>query len=161
MERKNKENTFEWDDDDFLLPIPTPLLDLTEGVDKHARINDDDIGFFSTRLLGILGAAPSRGGRTHPLLVLVLLLMRVRSGDPNTTDGKLTALRIGGRWRVWALAIPPIIVVVAVVVARGRRTRGGSRDGLFELLYLVGEECGTERAGHCDFVRGCGLEIYG
>jgi hypothetical protein len=58
---------------------------------------------------------------------------------------------------VWTLAIPPVVVVVAVVIARGRRTRRSGRDGLFELLNLMREECSTEGTGHCELVRGSAL----
>ena len=92
-ERRNRKRTFEWDNDDFLLAIPTPLLDLTERIDKHARINDDDIGLLGTRLLGVLGPTPLRCGRTLLLLVLVLL-MGLCGCDPDTADGKLASLRI-------------------------------------------------------------------
>ncbi len=64
-------------------------------------------------------------------------------GEPNTPDGELTTLRIGRRLWVWTLAIPPVVVVAAVVIARGRRTRRSGRDGLFELLNLMREECSS------------------
>jgi hypothetical protein len=92
-EKRKRKRTFERDNDDFFLTIPTPLLDLTESIDKHARINDDDIGLLGTRLLGVLGPTPLRWVRTLLLLVLVLL-MRFCGRDPDTTDGKLATLRI-------------------------------------------------------------------
>jgi hypothetical protein len=130
---QNRNRTFEGDDDNFLLAIPTPFLNLTKRIDKHARINDDDVGLFSTRFLGVLGPALPRRGRTLPLLVLVLvLLMGLCSGggDSDTTDGELPPLRIIRRLMMWALAITPVSTVVSVVVSRGS-------DGLFELLDLV------------------------
>ena len=132
---RNRKYTFEGDNDDFLLAIPTPFLDLTKGIDKHARINDDDVGLFSTRFLGVLGPTLPPRGRTLPLLVLVLMrvvLMGVCSGggDPDTTDGELASLRIIRRLMLWALAITPVATVVAVLISRGS-------DGLFELLDLV------------------------
>ena len=134
---RNGKHTFEGDNDDFLLAIPTPFLELTKRIDKHARINDDDVGLFSTRFLGVLGPAPPRRGWTLPLLVLVLVLVLVLlvgvctgGGDPDTTDRELAPLRIIRRLMMWALAITPVATVVAVVVSRGS-------DGLFELLDLV------------------------
>lgn len=59
------------------------------------------------------------------------------------------------------LAIPPVVVVVAVVIARGRRTRRSGRDGLFELLNLMSEERGTEGARHCKLVSSRALEVRG
>jgi hypothetical protein len=151
---KKKKRTFERDDDYLLLSIPAPLLDLSERIDKHACIDDDDIGLLVSRLLDIVGAASPRGGWTVFLLVLVLL--RVCGGDPDTANGELPTLRIGRGLLVWTGAIPPI-VAVAVVVARRRRARG-CRDGLFELFDLVGEESSAERAGHSDLVRRGTLE---
>ena len=72
-ERSNRKRTFERDNDDFLLAIPTPFLDLTERIDKHARINDNDISLLGTRLLGVLGPTVLRCG-TLLLLVMVLLM---------------------------------------------------------------------------------------
>lgn len=40
------------------------------------------------------------------------------------------------------LAVTPVAIAIAVVVARGR-------DGLFKLLNLVGEEGSAEGTGHC------------
>jgi hypothetical protein len=86
-------------------------------------------------------------------------LRRMSSGDLDTANGELTTLRIGRRLWVWTLAVPPV-VVVAVVIARGGRTRSG-RDGLFELLNLMGKECSTEGARHCELVRGRALGEIG
>jgi hypothetical protein len=85
--------------------------------------------------------------------LLVLVLLRMCGVDSDTANRELTTLRIGRRLWVRTLAISPVVVVVAVVIARGRRTRSG-RDGLFELLNLMGEESSTEGAGHCELVRG-------
>jgi hypothetical protein len=59
---RNRKHTFEGNNDDFLLAFPTPFLDLTKRIDKHARINDDDVGLFSTLFLGVLGPALPRRG---------------------------------------------------------------------------------------------------
>jgi hypothetical protein len=52
---------------------------------------------------------------------------------------------------MWTLAITPVAIAVAVVVARGR-------DGLFELLNLVGEESSAEGTRHCYLVWGGSLK---
>jgi len=98
-EAKESNLTFERDDDDFLLPISAPLLDLPERINKHARIHDDDVSLFDVRLLGVVGPAPPPSSRTL-LLVMLVLLMRMCRCDPDTADGKLAALGIGRGLRV-------------------------------------------------------------
>jgi hypothetical protein len=88
---RDRKRTFEGDDDDFLLTIPTPLLDSAKRIHKHACVNDDDISLLCGGLLSIFAPTLPRCSRALLLLVLVLL-MRVRGGDPDAADGELASL---------------------------------------------------------------------
>jgi len=88
---RDRKRTFEGDDDDFLLTIPTPLLDSAKRIHKHACVNDDDISLLCSGLLSIFAPTLPRCSRALLLLVLVLL-MRVRGGDPDAADGELASL---------------------------------------------------------------------
>ena len=99
---KPRKPTFEGNDDDFLLPIAAPLLKLSKSVDKHARIDDDDVGVLlldaALARVEILGSAlPRTRTDSHWTVFLVPLIRLIgggaaRSGKPDTADGKLAAL---------------------------------------------------------------------
>lgn len=147
-------HTFEWNDEDLFLPVSTPLLDLPQSIDQHARIDNDNIGVLDVRGLTKVFTRALPCSRRRALLLLVVGWCG-RGGDPDAADRQLATLRVGGWWRVWALAISPVIVA-AVVTARGRWTWGRGRNGLFELLDLVSEECSTEGSRQGKLVRGGG-----
>ena len=85
VETGNRKRTFEGDNDDFFLTIPTPLLDSAKRIHKHACVNDDDISLLCSGLLSIF--AP-----TLPRCSRALLLLMVRGGDPDAADGELASL---------------------------------------------------------------------
>lgn len=93
-ERGEGHRTFERDNNDFLLSIPTPLLHLSKRIDKHTRINNNNISFFDICLLDVFGPTILRREWT---LLLLVLLMRIGGGDPDTADGELTTFRVGRR----------------------------------------------------------------
>src|ERR1700722_1848623 len=95
-EREKGHRTFERDNNDFLLSIPTPLLHLPKSIDKDTGINDNDISLFGICLLSIISSAVLPHEWTFLLLVLVLWMSICGCGDPDTTNGELTTLRIGG-----------------------------------------------------------------
>jgi hypothetical protein len=150
------ELTFEGDNDNFLLPVAAPLFELSECVYEDAGIDDDDVGILFlnaafARVEILSSTLPRTSTGSHWTLFLVPLIGliggRVGSGSskPDTADGELATLGV----RVRALTISPaVVVVVSVVVARR-----GSRDRLFELFDLVGEESSTESAGHSKLAR--------
>jgi hypothetical protein len=134
------------------LPVSTPLLDLPQSIDQHARIDNDNVGLLDVRGLTKVFTPALPCSRRRALLLLVVGWWG-RGGDPDAADRQLAALRVGGWWRVWTLAISPVIVAAAVT-ARGRRTWGRGRNGLFELLDLVSEECSTKGSRQGELVRG-------
>ena len=90
--------TFEGDNDDFLLPVAAPLLDLSEGVDEDAGIDDDDVRVFLldtafARVEILSSTLPRTCTDGHWAFFLVPLIRLIIGGGgsskPDTSDGEL------------------------------------------------------------------------
>ena len=94
--------TFEGDNDDFLLPVAAPLLELSEGVDEDAGVDDDDVRVFlldaAFARVEILSSTLPRTSTdrhwTFFLVSLIRLIIGSRSSKPDTADGELATLGV-------------------------------------------------------------------
>jgi hypothetical protein len=99
------ELTFEGDNDDFLLPVAAPLLELSKCVDEDACVDDDDVGVFlldaafaRVEILSSTFPRTSTDGHWAFFLVPLIRLIGGRVGGssskPDTADGELATLRV-------------------------------------------------------------------
>ena len=94
--------TFEGDNDDFLLPVAAPLLELSEGVDEDTGVDDDDVRVFLLNAafarVEILSSTLPRTSTdrhwTFFLVSLIRLIIGSRSSKPDTADGELATLGV-------------------------------------------------------------------
>ena len=94
--------TFEGDNDDFLLPVAAPLLELSEGVDEDTGVDDDDVRVFLldaafARVEILSSTLPRTSTDRHWTIFLVSLIRLIigsRSSKPDTADGELATLGV-------------------------------------------------------------------